>query len=122
VCEPEKETADLCAALRSGPNKKQKCNCNKTKKKSQCPFYSLWVGFAGEELMNKPERVHTGEQIHFPHLAKMSEIWGTHSCGWVRVLRPVPSSLNLASAKSFARDDKVVTELEMVFHRKKAIA
>jgi hypothetical protein len=20
--------------------------------------------------MNKPERVHTGEQIHFPHLAK----------------------------------------------------
>jgi hypothetical protein len=21
-------------------------------------------------LMNKPERVHTGEQIHFPHLAK----------------------------------------------------
>jgi hypothetical protein len=35
---------------------------------------------------------------------KTSEIWGTHSCGWVRVLRAVHSSLNLPSAKSFARD------------------
>jgi hypothetical protein len=43
----------LCKALGSrvrgcNPNKKQKCKCNKTKKKSQCPFYSQWVGFAGE--------------------------------------------------------------------------
>jgi hypothetical protein len=42
--------------VRSGHRKKQKCKCNKTKKKSQCPFHSLWVGFAGEVLMNKPRR------------------------------------------------------------------
>jgi hypothetical protein len=54
--------------------------------------------------MNKPERIHTGEQIHFPHLAKNERDMG-HG-GWVRVLRPVHSSLNLASAKSFDRDNK----------------
>jgi hypothetical protein len=26
------------------------------KEKSQCPFHSVWAGFAGEELMNKPRR------------------------------------------------------------------
>jgi hypothetical protein len=29
-------------------------------------FIQPWVGFAGEELRNKPERVHTGERIRFP--------------------------------------------------------
>jgi hypothetical protein len=55
--------------------------------------------------MNKPGGS-TRESRLISHISpKTSEIWGTHKCGWVRVLRAVPFTLNLPSGKSFARDD-----------------
>src|ERR1700758_2687537 len=43
-------------------------------------------------------KVQAGEQLISHISPKTSEIWGTHSCGWVRVLRPVHSCLNLSPA------------------------
>jgi hypothetical protein len=58
--------------------------------------------------MNKPGGS-TRESRLISHISpKTSEIWGTHKCGWVRVLRAVHFTLNLPSGKSFARDDNSV--------------
>jgi len=54
--------------------------------------------------MNKPERVHTGEQIDFPHLAKNERDMG-HPQLWLgESFESCSFFLNLPSAKSFARD------------------
>jgi hypothetical protein len=48
------------------------------KPRTRGPFQHSRSGKSGYApvLMNKPERVHTGEQIHFPHLAQKARDMG----------------------------------------------
>ena len=120
--EPEEETADLSTALRSGRD-------DKVVRVLELLFHGkgavaspqLHCRF-GPVLMNKPERVHTGEQINFPHLAKNGRDMGHPQLRLGKSLRPVHSSLNLAPGKSLARDDKAVTGVGADFPWKKAVA
>jgi hypothetical protein len=88
------------------PRGSAKLVVNFTESRTRGPCQHSRSGKSGSApvLMNKPERVHTGEQIHFPHLAKNERDMGpTHSCGSVRVLTAAVWQASLLDTTKLSR-------------------
>jgi hypothetical protein len=95
------------------PRGSAKLVVNFTESRTRGPCQHSRSGKSGSApvLMNKPERVHTGEQIHFPHLAKNErdmaypQLWLGESFNGCRL------------ASEFARYDQVVATAGLSFPR-----